>query len=105
VRGGPPHEDAGRLERALGRVLLWGVRISAFLLAVGLALGVGIDPSSPLSNALLNAGLIVLICTPVVRVLVSFVEYLREGDWLFVFTSLAVLAILTASLLAAFVAA
>jgi len=42
----------------------------------------------------LDAGLVVLMGTPVLRVAVSAVAYLRARDWFFVATTLAVLAVL-----------
>ncbi len=41
---------------------------------------------------MLNAGLLVLMATPMLRVLLSVVEYVRMGDWFFASTTLAVIA-------------
>ena len=89
-----------RLEDQLGRLLLVGVICSATLLFVGLLLSVtNLRPA--LATGFLNAGLIVLMATPVLRVIVSVVEYARITDWFFVMTTLAVLGVLLTSLVIA----
>ena len=85
-------EYLSRLERVLGHVLFIGVTTSIALLVAGLALTLG-QPSN-LGTTLLHAGLIALMATPVMRVLVGFVEYAREGDWPFAAASLAVLGVI-----------
>lgn len=90
-----------RLERLLGRVLLAGVAISAGLFGLGLALWMiaGADgPGAPF----LHAGLVILMATPVARVVVSVIEYVRERDWLFAAATLGVLAVLVATVVVAF---
>jgi uncharacterized membrane protein len=90
----PQAEALGRLEQQLARLLIAGVIVSAVLLAAGLALWLA-DPRSALSTWLLNAGLIALMATPIMRVVVSFVEYVRMRDWVFVALTVVVLAELT----------
>jgi uncharacterized membrane protein len=80
-----------RLEHHLGRVLVAGVIVSAVLLAAGLALWLA-DPRGALAAWALNAGLLALMATPIMRVVVSFTEYVRMRDWLFVAMTLVVLA-------------
>lgn len=75
----------GRLETSVERVLTAGVVASGALLLVGLSLG---------SEPLLRIGVVLLMLTPVVRVLVLTLGLFREGDLRFGFVSLAVLAIL-----------
>ena len=82
-------ESLGRLEDLLGRLLVTGVIVSAVLLAAGLVLWLA--HPGPAGVWLLNAGLIVLMATPILRVIVSFVEYVRMQDWLFVATTIVVL--------------
>jgi uncharacterized membrane protein len=53
-------------------------------------------PSSAWAAHLLAAGLMILIATPMLRVVVSIVEYLRMGEWFFVATTVVVLAELAA---------
>jgi uncharacterized membrane protein len=86
-------DGLSRLEARLGRLLVTGVTISAAALGVGLLIWL-IAPSSTAANLLLKIGLFVLMATPILRVIVSAVEYVRMRDWFFVATTLAVLAVL-----------
>lgn len=87
------HPRLERLEAVLGRVLLGGVLTSSACLAAGLILWM--EGSYPIAaNRVLAAGLIVLMATPVFRVVVSLVEYLRMRDWWFAATTIGVLAVL-----------
>jgi uncharacterized membrane protein len=90
-----------RLEHHLGRLLVGGVILSAVLLGAGLALWLA-DPHAPTTGWLLNAGLMVLMATPMMRVVVSFAEYVRMRDWLFVAMTIVVLAELTLTVAVAF---
>jgi uncharacterized membrane protein len=81
-----------RFELLLGRTLGIGVAISTALLALGLALQ--LTTGSPLASTLLHAGLLVLMGTPVARVLLSCLEYIRQRDWFFAVSGLAVLVVL-----------
>jgi uncharacterized membrane protein len=97
-------EDTGpliRLEHQLGRLLLAGVSISALCLAAGLVL-FSMDHASTAAARLLSVGLIVLMATPILRVLVSVVEYVRIRDWFFVLTTVVVLAELALTVFYAF---
>ncbi len=89
------------LERRLGRVLTVGTRVSTGVLALGLAATFAL-PNSRLAQALLTGGLLVLLLTPVARVVVSVVGYLGERDWWLVLCTSIVLALLIASFVAAF---
>jgi uncharacterized membrane protein len=92
----PP--STGRLERSLGRVLTAGVLTSTGLLAAGLLLELlGVEPGA--ASALTKAGLIVLMATPVARVVASVIEYALERDWLFAMLTTTVLLILLGSLI------
>jgi uncharacterized membrane protein len=53
------------------------------------------------ANALLTAGIVVLLATPVMRVAVSSVAYARRRDWLFVTLTLVVFGELIATIVAA----
>jgi uncharacterized membrane protein len=93
-------DSSGRLERVLGRILKAGALTSTALLAVGLLLELaGIDPS--LAATLTRAGLVVLMATPVARVVVSVAEYAAARDWVFFALTASVLVILIGSLLVA----
>jgi uncharacterized membrane protein len=85
-----------RLEELLGRVLFVGVMTSAGCLIAGLLLLLfHVAPAA--ANRLLNAGLIILMATPILRVVVSLAQYVRMRDWFFVVTTAAVLLVLLAS--------
>jgi uncharacterized membrane protein len=87
-------EDAiGRLEVHLGRLLQVGVLTSAACLALGLVLWMAGAAAGP-ANALLTAGLVILMATPILRVIVSLVEYVRMRDWFFVGTTVLVFGVL-----------
>lgn len=81
-----------RFEVVLGRTLGIGVAVSTVLLALGLVLS--FTAGGTLSTGLLHAGLLVLMGTPMARVLISCVEYVRQRDWFFAISGLAVLIVL-----------
>jgi uncharacterized membrane protein len=91
-----------RLERSIGLVLRAGVVASSACLALGLVLALaGAAPSA--SGVLLRTGILVLLCTPVARVVISIVEYSLEREWTFAVLTLIVFGELMASAVAAFV--
>jgi uncharacterized membrane protein len=91
--------QSARLEQVVGFVLRAGVTISAACLALGLVLlFFGADMPA---RALLHIGVVVLLATPIARVVVSVVEYAVERDWVFVGLTLTVLVELIASGIAA----
>jgi uncharacterized membrane protein len=63
--------------------------------------GIVADAAHGSGRGLIQLGFIVLIATPVVRVICSVVGFFREGDHIYVFVTLVVLGLLTYSLLAA----
>jgi len=93
--------DHSRLDRAVGRVLNVGVTASSACLAIGLALSM-FGGTAGAARLLLNAGLVILMATPVGRVIISVSEYAFERDWVFVLLTTIVLLELLGSLLAAF---
>ncbi len=74
--------------------------ISAILLAAGVVLWL-FHPNQTVAMWLLNAGLIVLMATPIMRVVVSFAEYVSLGQWFFASVTVVVLAELTVTVLVA----
>lgn len=91
------NNELGRLEDLLGRLLTTGVATSAAILAIGLVLQLaGSD-----GHLVLQTGLILLMATPVLRVIVSLVEYVRLRDWFFTATTGAVLLVLLTSIVLA----
>lgn len=93
------HLDS-QMERFIGLALRVGVGASTGCLLIGLLLSVG-GLAPQVSDRLLTVGLMVLIATPVARVIISIVEYLRERDWMFAVLTTVVLLELAASLVAA----
>jgi uncharacterized membrane protein len=91
-----------RLERTIGLVLRVGVTASSIALASGLVLSFFGGPG-PAAQLLLQIGILTLLATPVARVMVSIVEYVRERDWTFVALTAIVLIELLASAVAALV--
>src|SRR5207248_1278315 len=89
-----------RMENAIGRVLRIGVTTSSVCLALGLALSL-LGASRAASNLLLTAGLVILMATPVGRVVISVGEYALERDWFFVVMTSIVLLELLGSVVAA----
>jgi uncharacterized membrane protein len=92
--------DPARLERIVGVVLQLGVAASTACLAVGLVMSF-LRGGTGVARVLLNTGVIVLLATPVARVVVSMGEYALQRDWVFVGLTLTVLLELLASGLAA----
>jgi hypothetical protein len=87
-------DDAiSRLEVRLGHLLHAGILTAATCLAAGLALWMsGAWPA--VASGLLAAGLVILMATPMLRVVVSLVAYARMRDWFFVVTTLIVFVVL-----------
>jgi uncharacterized membrane protein len=82
-----------RFERTLTRVMLAGVWLSACLLTVGLALRLLLGRSE--GDALLHAGLLTLMGTPVLRIVMSIAEAARERDWFWLWSTIAVVVVLS----------
>ena len=80
----------------IGVVLRAGVMASSACLTVGLLLAL-IYGEDGIARVLLNAGVIVLLATPVARVIVSIVRYASERDWTFTILTTIVLIELMAS--------
>ena len=91
-----------KLERLIGIVLRAGVIASSACLATGLLVFLATGGTA-VSAFLLNAGIIVLLATPVARVIVSTIQYVIERDWAFATLTFVVLLELVASAVAALV--
>jgi uncharacterized membrane protein len=72
-----------QLETAVGWILRVGVTASSVCLGVGVCLSMT-SSTAVAGGWLLNVGLIILMATPVGRVVISVAEYARERDWTFV---------------------
>jgi uncharacterized membrane protein len=93
--------QTARLERIIGIVLRSGVTASSACLTVGLLLSLAGVGSA--ASILLHTGIIVLLATPVSRVIISTIEYIIERDWAFATLTFIVLLELVASAVAALV--
>ena len=117
--------DDQKMEVAMGHLLRTGVLIAAFVVfiggvlylnqnrgprpdyatfhsvAPGLRSPVGVIKQLPTggSNAIIQLGLLLLIATPIARVIFAAFGFSAEKDWLYLVISLIVLAVLTYSLL------
>ena len=80
----------------IGGLLQAGVMTAAACLAVGLGLWFVVPGRA--ADAVLAAGLFVLMATPVTPVLVSLVTYVRNREWVFVWATVAVLMMLVVTL-------
>ena len=89
-----------RLETHVGRLLATGVIASAALLAIGLGLWLS-NPQSPAALWLLHAGLLVLMAIPIMRVVMSFAEYVSSRQWFFAGVTIVVLVELSVTVLIA----
>jgi uncharacterized membrane protein len=87
-----------RLERGLGVAMTAGVRGSALCLILGLAMWLAAPDLAP-AGWLLNAGILILMATPALRVLLSAAEAVRERDWQHVATIVAVAVLLALTLI------
>lgn len=87
-------ESAPAFERTVTRLMLAGVWVSAVCLAAGLA-SLLLWQRSLHGDALLRAGLFLLMATPVLRVMLSVAEAVRQRDWFWLWTTIAVALILT----------
>lgn len=89
-----------RLERWLGKILGIGAVTSTAVLAAGLILQL-LHVRPDVADTLTHVGLIILIATPVARVVASVVDFIMSRDWLFTTLTALVLMILLGSLMVA----
>ena len=81
--------DQSSLDEVIEAVLSGGLAISSVLLLLGLVLS---------RAGLLTAGIVLLLLTPVARVVVVTIDLLRRRDWVFAATSGWILGVLLFSL-------
>ncbi|MBJ6801068.1 DUF1634 domain-containing protein [Geomonas sp. Red259] len=92
----PEEKTEHPIELVLARLLRLGSLVAAALLAVGIALM--ILGQTGLAPKLITAGLLVLLGTPVMRVIAAAVIFVKERDWHFALFSLVVLCALAAGI-------
>ena len=88
-------------ERAIGRVLRWGVVGSSVCLGAGL-MATLLAGSNSVATLLLTVGIVLLMATPAARLLVAAIVYAQRRETIFVVLTVIVLAELAASVFAAF---
>jgi uncharacterized membrane protein len=112
------------VEVVLGNLLRWGVIISSFVVLIGGIIYIVrhgeaspdyktfhglLQPYHNLSNifngindlkgqAIIQLGVILLIATPIARVVFSIIGFIRERDFLYIFIALIVLGIIITSM-------
>jgi uncharacterized membrane protein len=89
--------DVVAFERVMGRLLLIGIRTSEVCLLTGLTFWL-FDADGALGGWLLRVGLVSLMVVPVLRIALTTVEAIRMKDRLFLISTLAVAAILAATI-------
>jgi uncharacterized membrane protein len=89
-----------RLERIVGVVLRAGVTISSVCLGVGVVWSLATGEAGG-ARVLLQTGVLVLLMTPVARVIVSIAQYVSDRDWRFAALTTIVFIELLASAVAA----
>jgi len=119
VSNGQHQPAAHAAERRIGRLLIAITYVSVALLVVGVALLLGAG-TSPLAGGpgldlarlvgqltrlepagFLWLGLLAVTATPVSRVLLAGLAYMRDGDWTMVGVALAILAIIAVGVVTA----
>jgi uncharacterized membrane protein len=89
-------EKVEAIEAVLARLLRLGSLVAAALLAAGIALMLlGMTGLAP---KLITAGLLVLLGTPVLRVVAAGVVFVKQRDWYFAAFSLVVLCAMAAGI-------
>ncbi len=92
----PPSKHAP-IELVLARLLWLGSIAAAILIAVGI--GFMLIGRSQLASHLVTIGLLVLLATPIMRVVTAALIFVREKDWRFACFCLVVLCALAAGIL------
>lgn len=78
--------------------MLVGVWLSSVCLAVALS-ALLISPRLETADVLLRVGLVILMATPVTRVVLSVTEAIRQKDWFWLWTTAAVTLILAGTMI------
>lgn len=87
--------ELSKLEDRIGRILRLGVVGSTAVLTIGLALWFA---GTAGADALLKAGLVLLMAIPIARILTSFLDAVRRRDRLLSWSTAAVLLILSVTI-------
>jgi uncharacterized membrane protein len=87
--------DLSRLQYQIDRLLKVGVVASSSVLAVGLTLWI---VGLPLAASVLAVGLVLLMGIPVARIGASFIDAVRQRDWLLIGSTAIVLLVMALTL-------
>lgn len=85
------------MELSLARLLRVGSLLAAFFIASGLLMMFSGDHR--IAGNLITTGLLILLATPILRVIVAGVIFARDGDWRFAIFCLIVLCSIVAGVL------
>jgi uncharacterized membrane protein len=96
MSGSADEQAIERLEVQVGRLLQAGVTLATICLAVGLAMWF-VTGSGRAATTTLTTGLVILMLTPLARVVASLLAYVRLRDWFFVGTTVLVFVVLLAA--------
>lgn len=83
------HESA-----ATDRALAFTLKAGAYTAFVVIVMGIILQHWSTVGSTVANAGLLVLMATPVLRILVAAFQFLRERDIVYVVVSIGILGIM-----------
>jgi len=86
--------DANKRDRVVAAVLRWGAYGSFIIICCGLLLGIS---HAPLGSTIVRVGLLVLMATPVSRIVALFVTFLLDRDKKYALISFTVLLIVVLS--------
>jgi uncharacterized membrane protein len=84
----------GRTDPAADRVVALTLKIGAYTAFSLIAAGMLMQIWLPMGKRVASAGLLVLLCTPVVRIVVAGLQYAHERDWKYVVVSAVVLGVM-----------
>lgn len=96
TRGDEHKSEVEAIEMVLARLLRAGSLSAAVLLAAGIVLM--LLGQTVVAPKLITAGLLVLLGTPVMRVVVAAYIFIREKEWHFAFFSIVVLCAMAAGI-------
>jgi uncharacterized membrane protein len=83
-----------RTDLAADRVVALTLKIGAYLAFALIVLGMLLLPVLPEGRKIASAGLLVLLATPVVRIVVAGAQFVHERDWKYAVISFVVLGIM-----------
>jgi len=93
-------DEERRRAKLLNRALVFGIAASMVFLAVGLLLWVVLGPGR-VAEYTIDFGLLLLMATPIARVLRTWVDDIRARDWRSLAATSAVLAIIGTTVIVA----